>query len=282
MLTSIRLFRRVLVFLLMFFAGFICSAFLFAAGASQSDIAKGIKNKEFKLYLQPIYDLNSNTIAGGEALVRWHKPGSGIIMPDDFIPGLESVGNTKDFDIYMLTQAATMLADFVKSGQKHLPVSINISRHTLHHSGIADIMIKAVKSVGAEPSWLEIEVTESLKSPDINVLARTLSDLKSAGFIIDIDDFGSAYSTLLELKALPADVLKIDKGLLLEDENAEKGKKIVSSVIDMAKALNMIVVAEGVETAAQADFLRQAGCEYGQGYYFSKPVISAKFLEMIK
>ena len=178
--------------------------------------------------------------------------------------------------------SAKILKGWKEQGKKIYPVSVNISRLNILQNNIAETIKDVVDSYGLDTSLLNLEITETAYIDNPELLNKVIAKLRSYGFVISIDDFGSGYSSLNTLKDVPVDILKIDLKFLLNFDKDSKGASILSSVVRMAKALSMEIVAEGVETKEQASFLRSVGCKYAQGYYYSKPVEVSRFEEMVE
>ncbi|MEG1800719.1 MAG: EAL domain-containing protein, partial [Oscillospiraceae bacterium] len=245
------------------------------------DMAKAIEEKQFEMYYQPIVDVGENKIIAAEALVRWHHPKRGFISPNDFIPIFEENGFITTLDKYVGDMVCSQIADWKKQGKRIVPISINLSRITMYNPRLADTVIKTIERHNVDPSMVEIEITESAYDEDAKSLLGSMAKLQALGFKFLMDDFGSGYSSFNMLKDVPFDILKIDLKFLDGLENRDRSGAILSSIIRMAKWLKMPVIAEGVETKFQMEFLRSIGCDKMQGYYFSKPVPSGQFARMV-
>ncbi|MEG0972383.1 MAG: GGDEF domain-containing protein [Lachnospiraceae bacterium] len=242
---------------------------------------QALKNGEFRLFIQPKYDLTSEKIVGGEALVRWIREDQTMVMPDEFIPLFEQTGAIYQMDLYMLEQLCDFIHGLTDSGRRPVPISINQSRRYMYQAGYLEGIMKILNEKNILPEMIELEITENMVYTDMDQLTGVISVLHKEGFRISLDDFGSGYSSLNVLKDLLVDTLKLDRIMLSETLNSERGKTVVANVIRMAKELKMSVVAEGVETGEQVIFLRECGCETGQGYYYSKPVPADKFQQLL-
>lgn len=232
----------------------------------------GLINKEFKLYLQPKYDLNTELIVGAEALVRWVKADGTIIPPGAFISIFEKNGFISDLDMYMLNCVCCLIKDWINQGIPPLKISINQSRRYMYNNGYINTVLGILKKHSVPAELLELEITENYAYQNFAELSSILESLHKEGFMLSIDDFGSGYSSLNVLKELNVDILKLDRIFLSETIVSERGKAIVSNIIRMAKELSLEVVAEGVETSEQVQFLRNSNCDIAQGFYYSKPV----------
>lgn len=237
----------------------------------ETDMLLAIKNGDFKVYLQPKINLASNKVEGAEALVRWHHT-KGIISPDLFIPIFEKNGFITTLDFYMLTCVCEKMQYWMQNDLPYVPVSVNQSRAHLYNSDYVHNLLHVVRKHHVPPHLIEIEITESVFFEDNSLMIERMKELHNAGFKISMDDFGSGYSSLNMLQNLMVDELKIDRNFFSESANSNRGKIIVSNVISMAKELSIQIVAEGVETKDQEDFLKQNGCDIGQGYFYSRPI----------
>ncbi len=241
---------------------------------------QGLSEKEFQIYLQPKVNLERSEVTGAEILVRWNSEPFGFLPPDEFIPLFEKNGFIVDLDFYVLEATCRILKQSLKiSPERTVVLSVNVSRVTLFQNDFIKRFVQMAERYGVPPKYLEIEITENVFIFDANTVEQILSQLRSHGFSISMDDFGSGYSSLNLLRELPIDVLKIDRIFLQESIRVEKAYAIIKSVVEMAHSLNMVVVCEGVETLAHAEFLKTIHCAVGQGYYFSKPIPLLAFQE---
>jgi len=232
---------------------------------------------EFMPYFQPQYNYSTGKLIGAEVLVRWQSPKMGLLFPGKFIPLFEKNGFVFELDSFIWDRACFLLRSWMDAGLPVPPVSVNVSRRDLDHSDMENIFENLLKKYRLESSFLHLEVTESAYMDNPEQLIRTVSSLQSLGFRIEMDDFGSGYSSLNTLKDVPVDLLKLDMKFLSQDTGTGRGGSILSSVVRMAHALNLPVLAEGVETRQQADYLKSIGCFYMQGYYFAKPMTAEAF-----
>lgn len=230
-----------------------------------------IKASEFKMYLQPQISAKTRRLTGAEALVRRIKPDGTIVSPIDFIPVYEKSGLISRLDRYIWEQAAAKLGEWKKAGI-NMSISVNISPKDFYYIDIFNTFAGLIKKYDIEPSNLKIEITETTIMSDVPNLMGELEELRKAGFTIEMDDFGSGYSSLNTLKDINVDVLKVDMGFIKETKNVKKSRIILASVIKMAKELNLLIITEGVETEEQVDNLTKLGCDVFQGYYFSKAI----------
>ena len=231
-----------------------------------------IENEEFVVYYQPKYDPRTDTLKGAEALIRWNSPDMGLIPPGRFIPIFEKNGFITEIDHYMLSHVARDQKKWLDEGKEIVPVSVNVSRAHFIESDLAEQIRDTVDSAGAPREFIEIELTESAFFDDKKSLVNTIDKLRSYGFSVSMDDFGSGYSSLNSLKDMPLDVLKLDAEFFRGDRSDSRGEIVVSETIKLAKSLNMKTVAEGVEEKEQVEFLAEQGCDLIQGYYYAKPM----------
>lgn len=238
-----------------------------------------LRNHEFQMYLQPKYNPVSNKLVGAEALVRWISPTEGIIPPGKFIPIFEENGFITHLDDYMLEAVAKFQAERKKQGKKTIIISVNVSRANFIKDNLPSHICQLIDKYGAEHSSIELEITESAFFDDKRILQKILRELKGYGFRLSMDDFGSGYSSLNSLKELPVDVLKLDMEFFRGTDIEKRGEIVVKEAIQLAKNLDMEVVAEGIEKKEQVEFLAANKCDMIQGYYFAKPMPIEEFDE---
>jgi len=240
----------------------------------ETDLRFAIERNEFELYYQPIIGLESATLEGFEALVRWNHPQRGLIPPYEFIPISESTGLIIPMTVKILHAACSQIVKWQAGGHSKNPLSIavNLSGKHFGHPALVDQINTVIEETGINPSNLKLELTESAVMENAENAIQMLKQIKKTGVQISIDDFGTGYSSLSYLHRFPIDLLKVDRSFVSAmEENSENGE-IVRTVVALAKALNLKVVAEGIESIHQFHQLRILGCEYGQGYLFSKPL----------
>lgn len=211
-------------------------------------------------------------VVGAEVLVRWIHPEEGFMPPAKFLSILEKNGMIGKIDQYIWECACRILRRWSFEGREDLYLSVNISPKDFYMMDVPEIIIGLAEKYELNRKRLRLEITESIMMDDIDEKLKTIDKLRDAGFIVEMDDFGSGYSSLNMLKDMPVDVLKLDMIFLKDTANNERTKKIMSLIIDLAKSLDVPVIAEGVETVEQVDFLAEMGCDYFQGYYFARPV----------
>ncbi|MBU2328353.1 MAG: EAL domain-containing protein [Alphaproteobacteria bacterium] len=236
------------------------------------ELRKAIQNDEFVLYFQPQIELTTGLVSGVEALVRWNHPLEGILPPSEFICLAEETGVIVELGEAVLRKACHQAKKWSTNGRPRVPVSVNMSPKQFQNAGVIDHVKIALMESGLDPSLLEIEITESSVMRDIGSAAGVMKELTEMGVNFAIDDFGTGYSCLNMLKKLPFSRLKIDRSFVTNTPDDEQDCAIVTAIFNLARSLKLQVVAEGVETIEQARFLHQAGCEHGQGYFYSRPV----------
>ena len=247
-----------------------------------SQMEKAIDNNEFVLYFQPQYNSATKKIVGAESLCRWIKRNGTVISPKDFIPISENNGYIRVLDRIIWEKAFEMMSQWIERGINPVPISVNISRGSLESDTLIYVIEQLKNKYNVPADLIHFEITESAYSGEQDKLIERIEKIRELGFKIAMDDFGSGYSSLNILKDLPIDILKLDMGFMRRSKNTDKGQIVIESVVGLAKKLNFIIVAEGVETQEQADFLRETGCDIIQGYLYSKPVAEPQFLELIK
>ncbi len=251
--------------------------------AYANDMEDAFRNHEFVVYMQPKVDLQTNEIEGAEALIRWKKQDGTLIFPNDFIPVFEKNKSITLLDYYVYDEVCKYLRRRMDEGRKIVRVSVNVSRvHLYSINELVSYIRTLLLKYEIPPQYLEFELTETVFTDKVDDTILLMNKLRDLGVKVSMDDFGSGYSSLNVLTKLPLDVLKLDKEFLDDFENDPDEKIIIPSVIDMAKKLNLSVVCEGVETKEQVGFLREVGCDYAQGYFYSKPITQEQFDELLE
>ncbi|OWW20674.1 EAL domain-containing protein [Noviherbaspirillum denitrificans] len=240
-------------------------------------LRKAVKNNEFVLHYQPQIDIASGTVVGMEALVRWRRPDQGLLAPGRFIALAEESGLIVPIGEWVLNEACRQAVAWQQAGMAALPVAVNLSAQQFKRGDILDTVRSALRQSGLHPALLELELTESLLLNDTAAVMETLHELKRIGVQLSIDDFGTGYSSLAYLKRLDVDKLKIDQSFVRDVPGAAEGAAIVKAIVQLGHALQLTVIAEGVETQAQLDFLHAQGCDQAQGYLVSRPVPADEF-----
>ena len=247
----------------------------------ESDLERALLNQELVVYYQPIVLLGSREIIGAEALLRWEHPERGLVPPDSFIPVAEETGLIVPIGTWMMEEAFSQLSTWHAAGHPQLFVSVNASARQAQHPHLVEVVRGALERLELPPSRVTLELTESVLMEGVREDIRRLETLYNAGIHLAIDDFGTGYSSLSYLKRLPVHTLKIDRSFLTGVPHDGSDAALVKTVLAMARTLNLEVIAEGVETPMQANFLRAEGCEKAQGYLFSPPVPAEVFTELL-
>lgn len=238
---------------------------------------EGIRKKQFTVYLQPKHNTETGVVEGAEALVRWIHPRLGFISPGDFIPLFEKNGFITKLDSYVWEMTCRIIRGWIDEGISPIPVSVNMSRVDLETDNVISTMDELVAKYDIPRELLHLEVTESVYEDDSARLVDVVGKLKDDGYTIEMDDFGSGYSSLSMLSELPIDVLKLDMGLIRSESRYSNKKGVMSFVLSMARWMGFKTIAEGVEKKDEVDFLRSIGCDLIQGFYFAKPMPSDDF-----
>lgn len=241
----------------------------------ENDFEAAVANNEFVAYFQPKYDVKTEKIAGAEALVRWIKPDGTMIFPGEFIPLYEKDGLIVKLDEYMFRQVCSIQKQRIEHGEKIIPISVNLSRASLHYRGMVEKYVEIVKDTGIPFSAVPIELTETAALYNTKIKELT-EKLVQAGFQLHMDDFGSGYSSLTSLDMLPFNVLKLDKSLV-DFINHDRGRQVIRHTIALAHGLGMKVLAEGVEEKEQKETLKKLDSDEIQGFYYSRPLPYSEF-----
>ncbi|WP_407427056.1 EAL domain-containing protein [Treponema sp.] len=249
-----------------------------------SDFADAVDKRQFQVYYQPKYNIQGEkpALSSFEALVRWEHPEFGKMKPDFFITQFEKNGLIQKLDKYVWKEVAVQMRKWKELLGKTVPVSVNVSRVDLHDPKIVDYLLQITQENGIEPGEFLLEITESACLDDMGILLNTVNKMREAGFKVEMDDFGSGYSSLNMLAALPVDAIKIDIGFIRKIIYDEKTLYLVQVILAIAEKFNIPCIAEGVESKEQFDLLKEAGCDIVQGYYFSKPVPACDAAELLK
>jgi len=248
----------------------------------QADLRLAIANDEFRLVYQPQVDLYSNTIFGVEALIRWDHPSEGLIHPGTFIPLAEETGLIVPMGDWVLNTACRQNKAWQDAGMPHLTVSVNVSARQFVQKDWVGRVAHALRESGLEAHYLELELTESLIMQDVDGAIVKMNELQQMGVILSIDDFGTGYSSLSALKNFPIVRLKIDQSFVRGLPDGEDDRAIATAIISLGRRLNIKVLAEGVETDRQLDFLRDNDCQEIQGYRFSRPVSPLELEKLLR
>lgn len=245
-------------------------------------MATALAEEHFVLYYQPQYDHSTGCIVGAEALVRWNHPEKGLISPGIFIPIFEDNGFITKLDLYVFEHVCKFVRKCMDEGKNIVPISSNFSRHDIFMPDLVEKLEAIRKKYDVPVQYLRVEITESAVVGNSHHVCDVVDKLHQCGYIVEMDDFGTGYSSLNVLKDIDLDILKLDMLFLKNDSNNNRGGIIVSSIVRMAKWLGLPVIAEGVETVEQADFLKSVGSDYIQGYLYSRPLPQEQYEELVE
>lgn len=248
----------------------------------ENELRKALERGELEVYYQPKGNVETGKITGAEALIRWNHPERGMISPAQFIPLAEENGLIVAIGEWVLHQACQQCKAWQKNGSGDFSMAVNLSARQFHQGGLINTINKALTASGLHPGYLELELTESMLMQNVESQVLTLHQLRDIGVRISIDDFGTGFSSLSYLKRFPIDCLKIDQSFIRDVNSNNNDAGIVAAIIAMGKSLNLDLIAEGVETRAQMEFLRLHGCPAMQGYYFSEPLPARIFTELLQ
>ena len=248
----------------------------------ESDLHSAVTLDQFELYYQPKVDTRTGAVRSAEALIRWVHPKRGIVSPAEFIPLAEECGLIGVIGEWVIREACRQARVWQDDGVPSLRVSVNLSASQFRESGLVDSIRRALDDADLEARYLEVELTESAVMSDPEQSIAILEHLSAMGVLVSVDDFGTGYSSMSYLRRFPIDKLKIDRVFINEIASRPEDASIVRAIVSLAHSLRLKVVAEGVETPAQLDFLKAAGCDEYQGYHFSRPLPAADFERLIR
>ncbi|MFL1547182.1 putative bifunctional diguanylate cyclase/phosphodiesterase [Pseudomonas sp. O39] len=248
----------------------------------ESAIRQALQRDEFTLHYQPKLDLHSGKIVGAEALIRWHQPDHGWVYPSAFIPVAEDSGLIVPLSQWVLRQACEQARAWQAAGLPPTCISVNISAIDFRQRNFVVNLAAILEQTGLTPQLLELEITESVLMQNVDDTLTTLREIKTLGVRLSVDDFGTGYSSLSYLRRFPIDVLKIDQSFIRGLSNNSQDAQLISAIISLGKSLDLNIVAEGVETIAQLQFLKAHQCEEGQGFLFSKAVAADEFAQLLQ
>ncbi len=248
----------------------------------EAKLRHALEKNEYVLYYQPKVNLHEGTLSGFEALLRWCPQDSEMVSPVKFIPILESTGLIVQVGEWVLRQACIQAKEWQKVCTKPFRMAVNLSARQFKHDGLAEMVARVLAETKLDPKWLELEITESMLMEDTDHTFEVLQKLQDMGIHLSIDDFGTGYSSLAYLKRMPINSLKIDRSFVKDITTDSSDAAVVQTIIAMAHNLNLTVVAEGTETAAQVNFLRYQQCDETQGFYFSKPLPADALRDMLE
>jgi EAL domain-containing protein (putative c-di-GMP-specific phosphodiesterase class I) len=250
--------------------------------ALEGGLRGALERGEFELYYQPKIDLETGSLIGAEALLRWRHPDRGLIPPERFVPLAEDSGLIVPIGQWVLGEACRQARGWQEAGLGPVPVAVNVCAIELRHPGFLDGVRGVLAETGLDPRLLEVELTESVLMESAGTAAAVLRELKAIGIRLAIDDFGTGYSSLSYLARFPIDALKLDQSFVRKITSETEQSPIITAVINMGKSLNHRVIAEGVETPAQLAFLQSQRCEQGQGFHFSRPLRADQFRDLLR
>ncbi|MGD1807647.1 two-component system response regulator [Dapis sp. BLCC M126] len=248
----------------------------------ETNLRNALKRSEFQVYYQPKVNIKTGEITGAEALIRWYHPEKGLVSPAEFIPLAEETGLIISIGEWVLRTACNQTKIWQEEGFFPFQIAVNLSRRQFMQKNLQERIIKIIQEVDLKPNNLELEVTESLVMQNERAASRMMKSWQKCGIKISIDDFGTGYSSLSYLREFPFDVIKIDRSFIRNITADSKTEAITIAIIQMAHSLNLRVIAEGVETQAELDFLQKHECDEIQGYLFSPPLPTSKFEQLLK
>lgn len=244
-----------------------------------NELRQALDGGQFELYFQPKIDAQSLQVTAAEALLRWHHPTRGFVSPVVFIPLAEKYGLMAAIGNWVVEEACRTAAQWQDNGLR-MRVAVNISGYQMRQDDLVENILAVLTKYGVQPSRFTCEITETVAMEDTQATKLTFEKLRNAGFHVSIDDFGTGYSSLASLRRLPAAELKIDRAFVMDLEESEEARSIAQSIVNMARALSLKVIAEGVETVGQRDILVRMGCDELQGFLFSMPIPASELQGM--
>jgi EAL domain-containing protein (putative c-di-GMP-specific phosphodiesterase class I) len=248
----------------------------------ENRLRKAIDDGQLEVFYQPKLDLRDDSLSAAEALVRWRHPEQGLIAPGEFIGLAEETGLIVPIGEFVLRQACYQACEWQRQGLANIRVSVNLSVHQLRQGNLASLVRQVLDETGLAPHWLELELTESQMLDNVDSVIATFQQLRNLGVKLAIDDFGTGYSSLSYLKRFPVDYVKIDQTFIRDLSPGGEDAAITRAIIAMAHSLELKVVAEGVETQAQMDFLKSQACDEIQGFLISRPIEASAFAELLR
>lgn len=240
-----------------------------------------LTERQFVVFYQPKFDLATESVIGAEALVRWNHPTCGFLSPGEFIPIFEKNGFVSQVDYYVWDCVCQKLASWIKTNHVMIPISVNVSRVDLYNPKLPQLLYDLVNKYDIPLQYLHLEITETAYTDNTKQMVELVNQIRKIGFVIEMDDFGAGYSSLNMLSDLPIEVLKLDMRFLRNNVSKTSGRSVIHFIITLAKWLGLFVVAEGVESQEQAVFLKNMGCDFAQGFYYSKPIPDVDFEKLL-
>ena len=249
----------------------------------ETGLRRAVENEEFRVYYQPIIDLETGSINGAEALARWEHPTLGLMPPAKFIPIAEETGLIVPIGTWVLAQSCRQAKIWQeeRAASSAFIISVNLSGRQLQDEDLCQTVAAILSDTGLSPACLKLEITESVMMENLDAAISRLKDLKALGVLLSIDDFGTGYSSLSYLQRLPIDNVKIDRSFVNVMGSEAQPRAIVEAIIMLCRAMNLNVTGEGIETSEQLAQLRAMGCDYGQGYLFAKPIVVSAFSALL-
>lgn len=241
-----------------------------------------LSEKQFIVYFQPKHSLDDDSMVGAEALVRWIHPEWGFMSPGEFIPLFEKNGFIRKLDEYVWESVCAKLHEWTVSGYSAVPVSVNVSRADIYQSDLVETFCRLIEKYDIAPSLLHLEITESAYTYNPEQIISTVEELRNKGFVIEMDDFGSGYSSLNMLGEMSLDILKLDMKFIRNQMAKPAERGLLKAIVEMAHTLDLKVVAEGVETKEQKDRLKSMSCDYAQGYFYAKPSPASEYEKLLQ
>jgi len=248
----------------------------------ESSIRRALSNREFRVYYQPKINVNTQQVAGMEALVRWHDPDRGLISPGEFIPVAEESGLIEQIGQWVMEETCAQNHRWQTEGLRPVCASVNVSARQFRNRNFVASVEEILAKTGLEPRWLELEITESMLMGDIAPIVARMEDLRRLGVSLSIDDFGTGYSSLSYLSSFPITTLKIDRAFITDVQSNPQTAEIARAIIGLSRGLNLEIIAEGAEEIEQIEFLQQHGCNFVQGFFYSKPLPAEEFATMLR
>jgi len=247
-----------------------------------NSMQQALADGEFLVYLQPKCNLKTEEYVGAEALIRWMNPERGLLPPAQFIPIFEKTGFITEVDLYVWEQVCRMLARWKQENRTLIPISVNVSRADLYHSDFMDRILELMDKYDIESSLLHMEITETVYTENQNQILDMVNQMEKLGFKVEMDDFGSGYSSLNMLKEAPVDEIKLDMRFLSAADPYGRAEEILHMIITMGNHMKLSIIAEGVETEQQKVMLQGFGCNKAQGYFYARPMREAEYTELLR